>query len=453
MKTHSLTGILIQALLTQALFNLNKRHLSCFPGPRLWACTRAPYALSLQNGTLPKKIKALHDIYGPVVRVAPNELSFITPEAWKDIYSDKPYGLERSEEFYGIFGQNSIFGAGRKDHGRIRGAISLAFRVSALRGYEENIRQYVDLLVEQLGGLTKEKAGDGTSDRVYQDEVTVDIVRWLNFTAFDIIGNLVYGGEPFGCLRRKEYHSWVQLIFTWVEAAAIFFSIRFYSPLDHLLIWLVPTSLTKKKEEFEQFGRDRVRKRMLNADDEADGEGIEDNKAYDRASPSSVLSHLKSSNGNGERIMTLAEIEFTLHLLVIAGSETISTMLSGTINYLCQNPTMLKTLADEVRRAAPTKADLTMANLSQLPYLTAVLKEGLRIVSPVQLSFPRSVPPEGAFINGYWVPGRVSLIHLVASPSASHPQDNQNAQIQLNPCYLPSLPPHDQIKKPSQKIF
>lgn len=32
------------------------------------------------------KLKALHDIYGPVVRVAPNELSFITAEAWKDIY-------------------------------------------------------------------------------------------------------------------------------------------------------------------------------------------------------------------------------------------------------------------------------------------------------------------------------------------------------------------------------
>lgn len=236
MKTNSLTIILIQALLTHALFNLNKRHLSCFPGPRLWACSRAPYALSIQNGTLPRKIKALHDIYGPVVRVAPNELSFNTPEAWKDIYSDKPYGLGRSEEFYRILGPNSIFGAGRKDHGRIRGAVSLAFRASALRGYEEKIRQYVDLLVEQLGGLTKDKACDGTSDRVHQDEVTVDIVRWLNFTAFDIIGNLIYGGEPFGCLRRKEFHSWVELIFSWLEAAAIFFSIQFYPPLDRLLI-------------------------------------------------------------------------------------------------------------------------------------------------------------------------------------------------------------------------
>ena len=421
---------LIQALLIHALFNLTMHPLSCFPGPRLWACNRVSYALALQNGALPTKMKALHDVYGPVVRVAPNELSFITPEAWKDIYCDKPNGLGRSEVFYGILGENSLFGASRKDHGRMRGAISLAFRASAMRGYEENMRQYVHLLVEQLGVLAKDEACDGRSDRVDQDEVTVDIVRWLNFTAFDIIGNLIYGGEPFACLRRKEFHPWVQLIFTWIKAAAIFSSIRHYTPLDRLLVWLLPSSLINKKEEFDRLGRDRVRKRMLIADDEADGEG---------ASPSNVLSHLKSSNG--ERIMTMAEMEANLHLLVVAGSETIATLLSGTINYLCRNPTVLKTLADEVRSAAPIKADLTMANLSQLPYLTAVLKEALRIVSPVPNSFPRTVPAEGAFIDGSLVPGRVSLIQLFClSFRCIHSELKKNAQIQLN-SFFPVLPP------------
>ena len=99
---------LVQALFTHALLNLTKHPLSCFPGPHLWACSRVPYVLSLQNGTLPIKIKALHDIYGPVVRVAPNELSFITPEAWKDIYCDKPHTLDRSDIFYGLTGQGSL---------------------------------------------------------------------------------------------------------------------------------------------------------------------------------------------------------------------------------------------------------------------------------------------------------------------------------------------------------
>ena len=370
-----------------------------------------------------------------MVRVAPNELSFIAPEAWRDIYSEKPYGMARSEIFYGIFGNSAFFAVGYKDHARIRGAVSLAFRASAMGGNEENMRRYVHLLLEQLGLMAKNKACDGRPDRVDQDEFTVDIVRWLNFTAFDIIGNLVYGGEPFGCLRRKEFHPWVELIFTWVETVSKLSAIRFYTPLDPVLMCLVPTSLIKfkQKEEFDRLGRDRVRKRMLSADDEIDGEGAEDNKGYGRASPSDVLSHLKSSNCGA--IMTMEEMETDLHLLVVAGSETVATVLSGTINYLCQNSAVRKKLADEVRSAAPVEADLTMANLSKLPYLTAVLKECLRIGSPTPLSFRRIVPSTGASILGYWVPGRVSLIHLCLH---TH-WDNKDAQ--SNSIYVSCAPP------------
>lgn len=40
----------------------------------------------LCRGTLPQKISALHAKYGEVVRVAPNELSFVCEEAWERIY-------------------------------------------------------------------------------------------------------------------------------------------------------------------------------------------------------------------------------------------------------------------------------------------------------------------------------------------------------------------------------
>lgn len=127
--------------------------------------------------------------------------------------------------------------------------------------------------------------------------------------------------------------------------------------------------------------------------------------------------------------MTLAEMEVNLTLIIISGSETVATMLSGTINYLCQNTVVLKTLTDEVRSASPHDEDLTLANLSQLPYLTAVIKEGLRITSPALMSFPRIVPAEGAMIAKHWVPGHVSLIHLL------HSQEKLKCVIQLNPIF------------------
>ena len=36
------------------------------------------------------RVKDLHVKYGPVIRVGPDELSFIDPSAWKDIYINKP---------------------------------------------------------------------------------------------------------------------------------------------------------------------------------------------------------------------------------------------------------------------------------------------------------------------------------------------------------------------------
>lgn len=201
----------------------------------------------------------------------------------------------------------------------------------------------------------------------------------------------------------------------------MFLSVRFCKPLDRVLLWLVPPSLTKQKEEFDRLGQDRLLERMLSTDDEVDHNGFEGKEGCDGALPSDILSHLRSGKGGG--IMTMAEMEVNLHVLIVGGSETVATALSGTINYLCQNAIVLKTLTNEVRSAAPHEADLTLANLSQLPYLTGVLKEGLRVVSPAPVSLPRIVPAEGAFIAGYWVPGRVSLIHLLLpSLPVSHPQ-------------------------------
>ncbi len=179
LKTKLVNDHLAQASFTLALFNLTKHSLSGFPGPRLWACSRIPYVLSLQNGTLPMKIKDLHDIYGPVVRIAPNELSFISPEAWNDIYSDKSSALERGAIFYGVMGQNTIVAASHDAHARMRRVLSPAFRSSAVRSYEENMRRYAHLFVERLGLLDKNKACGEKSDTVGRHEAIVDIVRWL----------------------------------------------------------------------------------------------------------------------------------------------------------------------------------------------------------------------------------------------------------------------------------
>lgn len=44
------------------------------------------------------------------------------------------------------------------------------------------------------------------------------------------------------------------------------------------------------------------------------------------------------------------------------------------------------------------------AHIDQLPYLDAVVREGLRCWPPIPMSFPRYVPSGGRTIDGHWIP-------------------------------------------------
>ena len=45
----------------------------------------------------------------------------------------------------------------------------------------------------------------------------------------------------------------------------------------------------------------------------------------------------------------------------------------------------------------------------RLPYLQACIKEGMRWLAPIAGMLPKMTPPEGDTINGYFVPGGVSI--------------------------------------------
>lgn len=68
------------------VYNLFFHPLAKFPGPRLNAISDVPGIYILVKGRFALEVKKLHDKYGSVVRVSPNELSFNSVQAWEDIY-------------------------------------------------------------------------------------------------------------------------------------------------------------------------------------------------------------------------------------------------------------------------------------------------------------------------------------------------------------------------------
>lgn len=84
--------ISLWCFLGYVIYNVYLHPLSIFPGPKPWAATYIPYALSLRKGNLVYRIEEIHRKHGDIVRLGPNQLSFIQGEAWTDIYGKKPAG-------------------------------------------------------------------------------------------------------------------------------------------------------------------------------------------------------------------------------------------------------------------------------------------------------------------------------------------------------------------------
>lgn len=96
--------------------------LSDTPGPRYAAFSRLPWVWYTLTGQRILWIQSLHEKYGTVVRVAPDEISFVDAKAWRDIY-DKTANLPKDPAFYETSegpDDPHILVANDSDHARMR---------------------------------------------------------------------------------------------------------------------------------------------------------------------------------------------------------------------------------------------------------------------------------------------------------------------------------------------
>ena len=114
-----------------------------------------------------------------------------------------------------------------------------------------------------------------------------------------------------------------------------------------------------------------------------------------------------------------------LATILIAGSETTATALAGITFELLKHPQEHKQLVDEVRSSFNKESDITVASTLDLPYLNAVIEEGLRYCVPAPGFGSRVVPPQGGTVCGHTLPGGVSTLsihYILSCPlSTRHP--------------------------------
>lgn len=126
-------------------------------------------------------LKDLHDKYGPVVRIAPNQLSFCSSSSWKDIHGHRP-GRKAflKGSFYESFPDDPhqiVSVSDPTNHSAMRKSLSHGFSAIALASQEDRLQYFVNMFIDQIEKRCMDVPGD--------------MVKWYNYVTFDAIGELV----------------------------------------------------------------------------------------------------------------------------------------------------------------------------------------------------------------------------------------------------------------------
>jgi cytochrome P450 len=369
------------------VYRLYFHPLSKIPGPKFFAISGLPLAIDNQiRGLFNRRVLKFHQKYGDIVRTGPNHLSMDGTIGWPEVFghsrSNRPE-FSHWNDFYqrGDRSILSIFPADRESHRRQRRLMAHAFSDAAIKEQEMLIKKYVDLLFVQL------------QTRAAQQK-PVDMLKWYNYTTFDIIGDLAFA-EPFGCLENSDYHPWVAMIFTSIKAGARMQLLLKFPFLRAILQLMTSKEDERKRLESKTMSNEKAERRIALG---PAPEGRRDIMTY-------ILRH------NDEKGMSHAEVLGNAEALIVAGSETTATALSGLTYYITTNPQALKRLQDEVRTAFSSEDEITMGSTAHLTYLHACIEEVLRVYPPVAETPPRISP--GEHVNGYYIPKGVSNISRV----------------------------------------
>ncbi len=130
-----------------------------------------------------------------------------------------------------------------------------------------------------------------------------------------------------------------------------------------------------------------------------------------------ILKHY-DERGMGRRAMV-----GNSRVLLTAGSETTATLLSGATYYLLQNPDFLHRVQSELRTAFGKEEEITLRSVSTpslLPHLEATIHESFRCYPSIPATLPRRTGPDGAVVDGRFVPGNVRSLLLINSTRQSH---------------------------------
>ncbi|XXH00541.1 hypothetical protein Hte_006889 [Hypoxylon texense] len=318
---------------------------------------------------------------GDVVRISPNELSFATVQAHRDIYSTpsrtrKPF--LKCDKFYNNGDVTNLFyELDPVEHGKMRKILAPGFSGVAIKKHEHIIHQYVDMFVRKVTELSAARRGLGIDAN--------EAIPWL---AFDVMGELTFG-ESFDAVAKGETHMWITVLNDSAHAAILPSFVRRAPSLILAVPFLLSLSAIRNLRRHYAYTLQTVRRRM-------------NRPAGDRDLFAPML---ERGDVDERHLVALAQA------MIIAGADTATNVMTTALYFLCATPGAMAKVEAEVR--ALTYEQLTGEELPRLKYLNAVIEEAMRCFPPIAFGLPRVSP--GETIDGRYIPKgvRVSVSHWV----------------------------------------
>ncbi|KAF5649458.1 cytochrome p450 [Fusarium tjaetaba] len=410
--------------LSLVFYRLFLHPLRNVPGPKIAAATSwyEFYQGVILDGHYIKDYPRFHEKYGPIVRMSPNRVHINDPNFYHKVYSTGTKFLKEPAKFRFAGELDALpFIMDPAAHKVRRGIVNPMFSPRA-------IKDFSPLALQIIKGALK-KIGDS-----YETGKPVSLKRLESNFAMDIIMKLCFG-KDMGCTEGKEGTE--ALVNSMVALPHSFSLIKYFPMLGkimqsfpaHVLIYIIPV-FVEFRNLCAQWANE-VRERHQNGV-YTDGTGRE--TAFD-----AILAAEPDRSTKG-----LVDEAFSL---VIGGIETTVTTITYGVWCILKNPEVEKMMLEELR-TVETNSDGLMEypNLMNLPYLTAVIHETLRIFSPAPGILTRLVPSGGTKYGSHFLPADTSvstaqrLIHydpvLFPEPETFMPErwlDNSDKASKKNP--------------------
>ncbi|KAK4454180.1 Pisatin demethylase [Podospora aff. communis PSN243] len=396
-RVTTLLGLFLLAIGYHAISSvLAWRRLRAFPGPLFASFSYLWVIRASQTGHIHRTLLAEVDKHGTTtIRVGPNELLTGNPDVIRRITAAR--SRYRRSDWYRLHrlipGQDSMLTTlDVAEHDWLKAKTAPGYTGKDVPSLEVTIDSVLLNLVSKL--RAKYAANPSLPRSGANVKPLLDLARTASYFTLDSITQLAFD-QNFGFLDSEtDVYGHLVMLDEMARKAMVFttappFIGRIVSstPFRRLVDFLVKPENRAGIFRILPITRAIVAKRY----------GPEAPRQNDMLG-SFVAHGLSEAQANNEAV-----------LQVMAGSDTTATWIRATMLYILSSPRVYRRLQDEidagVRNGMISSTVISSAEATALPYLQAVLWEGLRIHPPASSMSFKVVPPEGDIIDGKFVPG------------------------------------------------